>query len=128
MTSSRFSRTLRRPALWAAAALLLNTGAALAADDIGDGQAQARAVLAGHAPVAHARATAAPTEGAVSGPWVDPQEQARRLILGAQAASNGQAASNAPAEPRIAQAEVAGAARRANPQALAQRMILGAAG
>ena len=125
MTSSRFSRTLRRPALWAAAALLLNTGAALAADDIGDGQAQARAFLAGSTPVAHARATAARPEASVSASWVDPQEQARRLILGAQGAGN------VPAPQRIAQAEVArgsGAARRANPQALAQRMILGAAG
>ncbi len=125
MTSSRFSRVVRRPALWATAALLLNTGAALAADDIGDGQAQARAFLAGHAPVAHARATTARTEGSASAPWVDPQEQARQLILGAQGASH------VPAQQRIAKAQAArdaGAARRANPQALAQRMILGAAG
>jgi hypothetical protein len=124
MTSLNFAKTLRRSLMLVSAALVFQSGAALAADGVGDAQTQARELLGGKAPSRPVASTLR-SEAAASIPGVEPQEQARRLILGTQSFDK------APAAVRVASAsEVEHGDRRApiNAQALAQRMILGHAG
>lgn len=131
MTLSIFGKLIGRPALLASAALLLNTGAAFAAAHAGDAQAQARQLLAGTANRSTALATRVAVPAGASELDHDPQEQARRLLLG-----NSRTAGDAKGQPVLASdiTSVSGAAarraRHAYPDAHAQaeRMITGKAG
>jgi hypothetical protein len=131
MTTSILSKLISRPALLASAAILLNTGSALAADHAGDAQAQARELLAGAANRSAVLATSIAVPTGTSQTDLDPQEQARRLILGTP-----RTGSDAKGQPTLssnsASSSVAGQRliRRAYPDAhaLAQRMITGKAG
>jgi hypothetical protein len=129
MTSSKHTKTSTRPLVLLSAALLLQTGGALVAAHAGDAQTQARELLTqmtGVRPAA-ARLNSLP-DGESSLPARDPQDQARRVILGAQGAF----ASAKVVGPRYAKstspAEAAGRAHGraySDAQEMAQRMILG---
>lgn len=125
MTSLNSAKTLRRPLLLVSAGLIFHSAAALAADAVGDAQTQARELLGGMTP-SRTTVSAARSTGAASLPRVEPQEQARRLILGIQSFDRTAAF--------VRLARIAGVNehrdRRAptDAQALAQRMILGPAG
>jgi hypothetical protein len=124
MTSMNFAKTLRRSLILVSAALVFQTGAASAADGVGDAQTQARELLGGKAPSRPVVSTLR-SEAAASLPGVEPQEQARRLILGIQSFDKARAAVR-----MASTSEVEHGDRRApiNAQALAQRMILGHGG
>jgi hypothetical protein len=117
MTTSIVNKLISGPVL-ASAAFLLSTGSALAAEHADDAQTQARELLdrtaSRAAPVARSiiAATGTPQAG------LDPQEQARRLILGTPALHSKATSSS-------------GAARIRGPypdaQTLAKRMITGGA-
>ena len=129
MTSSKLTKTSGRPLVLLSAALLLQTGGALVAARAGDAQTQARELLTqttGTRSVA-AGFNALP-DGETSLAARDPQEQARRGILGTQSAGG----SAKVAAPRYAKstsvAEVAGREHRraySDAQEMARRMILG---
>lgn len=127
MTIFRSTNSMGRLLLLGSAAFLIHAGAVLAADRADDAQAQARELLAGTAKrstVAIAVALPATT----SRDALEPQEQARRLVLGAPrvrpvesyAALSSKTISSSGAERR--------STRRVHPdgQALAARMITGA--
>lgn len=104
------------------AALLIFTGRAFAADVVGDAQMQAKALLTGTSggrPNAVGHPISTPTNGRQRSN-TDPQEQARRLILGANnhAGQVGQASAVSARETRV----FADASRAA------RRMILGFGG
>jgi hypothetical protein len=129
MTSSKLTKTSGRPLVFLSAALLLQTGGALVAAHAGDAQTQARELLTQTTGVrsAAARFNSLP-DGESSLAARDPQEQARRVILGAQGAGD----SAKVAGPRYAKStSLAGAAGRAHGRAypdaqeMARRMILG---
>ena len=122
MTSLNSVKGLRRPLMLASAALLLHTGAVWAADAGGDAQTQARELLGGKTP-SRTVISAARRDGATSLPGVDAQEQARRLILGAQHSGQTPAAMRFASTSGVADRD----RRRAynHVQELAQRMILG---
>ena len=129
MTSSKLTKTSGRPLVFLSAALLLQTGGALVAARAGDAQTQARELLTqttGARSVV-ARINLLP-DGQTSLAAGDPQEQARRVILGTQSAGG----SAKVAGPRYAKstllAEVAGREHRraySDAQEMARRMILG---
>ena len=131
MTTLNLKKSLSRSLLVGSAAFLLYSGAVMAADRGGDAQAQARELLTGTAKRSAGFATSVPLPAGIFQPALDPQEQARRLILGTPragipvnnyAALNSKATSSPGAERR--------GVRRAYPdgQALADRMIRGTAG
>jgi hypothetical protein len=129
LTNTKLTKTSNRPLVLMSAALLLQTGGVLVAARAGDAQTQARELLTqttGAESVA-ARFNALP-DGESSLAARDPQEQARRVILGTQSAGG----SAKPAAPRFAKStSLAGAAGREHGRAypdaqeMARRMILG---
>ena len=123
MMSSTLPKSLTRALSVAAAAMLLQAGGAVAADLTDDAQTQARELLSGRPASRSASVSDTDTDatrGAVSAPALEPQDQARRLILGSR--SPLQAKAESPAVER--------ASRRAHVDALemARRMILGRVG
>jgi len=115
--------------MFLSAALLLQTGGALVAARAGDAQTQARELLTQTTGVRSVAARFSPLpDGETSLAAEDPQEQARRVIVGTQSAG-GSAKVAAPRYAKLTSlAEVAGRGhRRAYPDAqeTARRMILG---
>lgn len=129
MTVFNPTNSMGRLMLLGSAAFLLHTGSALAADRADDAQAQARELLAGSAKRSTV-VTAVGVPAASSQSSLEPQEQARRLILGSPrvGTTESYAALNSKSTPSSG-AERPGV-RRVYPdgQALAERMIKGAAG
>lgn len=84
MTKSNLSNTLSRQLVLASAALLLQIGAAAAADLAGDAQSQARALLSGATAdrLTGAAVSNRVADRAASVPAMDAQELARRLLGG----------------------------------------------
>lgn len=76
------SKLISRSILLASAVFLLNAGNALAAGDPADPQAQARELLSGTANRFVAPGTSGALANGTDQPALEPQEQARRLILG----------------------------------------------
>jgi hypothetical protein len=127
MTSSKLIKTSNRPLALLSAAFLLQTGGALTAARAGDAQTQARELVsqttAGRSVAAQSNAL---PDGGTSLAAQDPQEQARRVLLGTQGAGGEVAA------PRYAKSTspsgVAGRGHRrahSDAQEMARRMILG---
>ena len=127
MTSSKLIKTSNRPLALLSAVFLLQTGGALTVARAGDAQTQARELVsqttAGRSVAAQSNAL--PDRG-TSLPGLDPQEQARRVLLGTQGAG-GEAAA-----PRYAKStSPSGVAGRghgraySDAQEMARRMILG---
>lgn len=115
--------------LLGSAAFLIHAGAALAADRADDAQAQARELLAGTAKRSPA-ATAAAFPAATSQAAVEPQEQARRLVLGTPHPRSHESYAALPSK-TISSSDVERRRVRrvyTDGQALAERMITGAAG
>jgi len=87
MTSSKLIKTSNRPLALLSAAFLLQTGGALAVARAGDAQTQARELVsqttAGRSVAAQSNAL---SDGGTSPAALDPQEQARRVLLGTQSA------------------------------------------
>jgi hypothetical protein len=129
MTSSKLTKTSNRPLLLLSAAFLLQTGGALTAARAGDAQAQARELIC---QTTSGRSVAAPSkvlpDGGISSAALDPQEQARRVILGAHSA-DGEAEVAAPRYAKsTSPAGVVGRDRgraHSDAQEMARRMILG---
>lgn len=113
MVSSKLGQSSHRSLLLLSAALLLQTGGALTAARAGDAQAQARELLSQSAAVRSvAVQSSALTAEDRSPAALDPQGQARRILLGAPGAGvKAQGADHRSA--------------RANAQEMAQRVILG---
>jgi hypothetical protein len=131
MISSFPPKSLNRPLAIAAAAMLLQAGGAFAADLPHDAQTQARELLSGRpaSRTASVSDTAAATGDAASARALEPQDQARRLILGSR--SVGAEIKPLPLQATaVAPSAVAPAGRRAHVDALelARRMILGRVG
>jgi len=128
MTSSKLIKTSNRSLVLLSAAFLLQTGGALAAARAGDAQTQARELVsqttAGR-PVA-AQSNALPD--GISPAALDPQEQARRVLLGARSAG-GEAEVAAPRYAKsTSSAGVVGrdhSRAHSDAQEMARRMILG---
>jgi hypothetical protein len=126
MTLHIESKTLSRGLLMSAA-ILLQTGTALAAESVSDAQSQARDLLSGTV-AGRARTPgelAAAAADTARTPAVGAQEQARRLILGAPnfgAIAATRATAATPAAPAAA-----GDRDRSDPQAAARRMLVGRA-
>jgi hypothetical protein len=129
MTSSKLTKTSNRPLLLLSAAFLLQTGGALTAARAGDAQAQARELIS---QTTAGRSVDAPSkvlpDGGISSAALDPQEQARRVILGTHIA-DGEAEV---AAPRYAKStSPAGVVGRdhgrahSDAQEMARRMVLG---
>jgi hypothetical protein len=113
MVSSKLIHPSNRPFVLLSATLLLQTGGALTAARAGDAQAQARELLSQTAAVRSvAVRLSALTAEDRSPADLDPQAQARRILMGAPGAG-GKAQG---ADHRSAQA---------NAQEMAQRVILG---
>jgi len=128
MTLFKLTNSMSRLVLLGSAAFLLHGGVVLAADRTDDAQAQARELLAGTA-TRSTGATSAALPAATSQSALDPQEQARRFILGtsrAETAVKSYSALNSKTTPSSS-AERRGN-RRVYPdaQTLAERMITGA--
>jgi hypothetical protein len=129
MTSSKLTKTSNRPLVLLSAAFLLQTGGALVAAHAGDAQAQARELVSQTAAGRSVATESNPLpDGGTSLAAVDPQEQARRVLLGAQSAGGGAEV----AAPRYAKstspAGVVGRDHRraySDAQEMARRMILG---
>jgi hypothetical protein len=129
MTSSKLIDTSNRPLVLLSAAFLLQAGGALAADRASDAQAQARELvsqtIAGRSPAAQSNAL--PGSGtSLASP--DPQEQARRLLLGTQNAGGEAEVAAARYAKSASPAGVVGGGHRrahADAQEMARRMILG---
>jgi hypothetical protein len=123
MTLFRLTNSMSRLVLLGSTAFLFHTGGVLAADRADDAQAQARELLAGAATRSTAVATSAAS--AISQPALEPQEQARRLILGTPRDGAG-------VKRYSLNAKTSGAERRGirrvypDAQTLAERMITGA--
>lgn len=126
MTTFTLANSMSRLVLLGSAAFLLHAGGVLAADRGDDAQAQARELLAGTAKRSPAAVTSAVLPAATSQAALEPQEQARRLILGtpragtsveSYAALNSKTTSSSGAEPRGIRRGYSDA------QALARRMI-----
>ena|ERR1700722_6816417 len=122
-------KTLRPGLVLISAAFLLHGTGVLAAE-AGDAQSQARDLLSGTVDGRAKVVDAAPASAAdgVGGPGLDPQEQARQLILGKPNSDRIKEPAAAPGTQTNATSAVsAGGGHRtyADPQELAQRMILG---
>jgi hypothetical protein len=127
MSSSNIGKTLGRPLLLLSAAFLLHIGGARAADRVVDAQTQAREVLsvttAGHS--APARLKALPDRNA-SLPALDPQEQARELILAMRRVGGEAEAAAAPYSKATSPGIGRGGRRaRADAQEMARRLLSG---
>jgi hypothetical protein len=127
MTSSKLVKTSNRSLLLLSAAFLLQTGGALSAARAADAQTQARELLsqtaAGRSVAAQSNALPDGTAPAA----LDPQEQARRVLLGARSAG-GEAEASAPRYAKSTSAAgVVGRDSRvhSDAQEMARRMILG---
>ena len=128
MTSSKLIKTSTRPLALLSAAFLLQTGGAVAAARAGDAQTQARELVSqtigGRSVAAQSNALADGTSLAA----LDPQEQARRVLLGARSAG-GEAEVAAPRYAKsTSPAGVVGQGQRrahSDAQEMARRMILG---
>lgn len=125
MISLNFAKTLGRPIMLVSAGLIFHSAAALAANSIGDSQTHARELLGGMT-LSRTTVSAARSTGAASLPRVEPQEQARRLILGIQSSDRTAAFVRLARTARVNGNRV----RRAptDAQVLAKQMILGPAG
>lgn len=128
MTSSKPIKTSNRPLALLSAAFLLQTGGALAADRAGDAQTQARELLS---QTIGARSVAAQSKPLADGgtPLAapDPQEQARRVLLGAQS-TGGEGEMPQRYANSTSPAGVVGSGHRrahSDAQEMARRMILG---
>jgi hypothetical protein len=121
-------KTLKYGLVLISAAFLLGNGV-LAAEAAGDAQSQARDLLSGtvdgRAKVVD-QLPATEADG-VRAPGLDPQEQARQLILGKPISSrlNGPAAGLADTSAAPLESTQGGHRTYADPQELARRMILG---
>jgi hypothetical protein len=128
MTSSKLTKTSNRPLVLLSAALLLQTGGALVAARAGDAQAQARELVSQTTAGRSVAAESNPLPDGGTSLAVDPQEQARRVLLGTQSAG-GEAEVAAPryAESTSPAGVVGRDHRRAysDAQEMARRMILG---
>ena len=126
MTSSKLIKTSNRSLVLLSAAFLLQAGGALTAARAGDAQTQARELVS---PTTAGRSVAAQSNTLPEGTSLaalDPQEQARRVLLGTQGAGGEVAA------PRYAKstspAGVVGRDHRrahSDAQEMAPRMVLG---
>jgi hypothetical protein len=129
MTSSKLIKTSNRPLALLAAAFLLQTGGALEAARAGDAQTQARELVSQTTagPSVAAQSSALPDRG-TSVAALDPQEQARRVLLGTQS-TGGEAEATASryAKSTPAAGDVGRGHLRAHSDAqeMARRMILG---
>jgi hypothetical protein len=128
MTSSQLIKTSNRALALLTAALLLQTGGTLAAR-ADDAQTQARELLS---QTAAGRSVAAQSNGLSDGgtslPGLDPQEQARRVLLGTQSPGGEAEAAASRYATSTPPAGVAGAGHfrsHSDAQEMARRMILG---
>jgi hypothetical protein len=121
LTSSKLTKTSNRPLLLLSAAFLLQTGGAVTAARAGDAQAQARELIsqttAGRSVAAQLNVL---PDGGTSPAALDPQEQARRVILGTHSADSEAEV----VDPRYAQS-TSSAGAHSDAQEMARRMILG---
>jgi hypothetical protein len=129
MTSSKLIKTPNRSLVLLSAALLLQTGGALAVARAGDAQTQARELVsqttAGRSVAAQSNA---PSNGGTSPAALDPQEQARRVLLGTPSAGGeAEVAASRYAKSTPPAGVVGGGRRRAHSDAqeMARRVILG---
>lgn len=130
MNSVTSKKSISRLVWLASAALLAGASGASAADEPGDGLAQARALLTGATIARSAASTAAPAQTRSVRPDLDAQELAQRLILGApRSASDTQSSALSDNRSTIGRS-TQGRNRLAYPDAhtLAVRMIAGHAG
>jgi hypothetical protein len=123
-------KTLKFGLVLISAAFLLHGNGALAAEAAGDAQSQARDLLSGTVDGRAKVVDAAPASAAdgVRAPGLDPQEQARQLILGKPNSSRiKEPAAALGTQTNATPAVSAGGSHRtyADPQELARRMILG---
>ena len=123
-------KTLKLGLVLVSAAFLLHGNGVLAAEPAGDAQLQARDLLSGTVGGRARVVDASPASGAdgVRAPGLDPQEQARQLILGKPISSRikGPVAALATDTPAAPLQSTQGAHRTyADPQESARRMILG---
>lgn len=111
------------------AAVLLYANNGLAADSVGDAQMQARDLLAGTVNGRDKAFDASHTNpaGGHRAPEVDPQEQARRLVLGKPTVGVVTSLRSAAPKTTVSPTVSAGGKRQgySDPQKSAQRMILG---
>jgi hypothetical protein len=129
MTSSKLIKTSNRPLALLAAAFLLQTGGAFTAARAGDAQTQARELLS---QTTADRSVAAQSDTLADGDTslavLDPQEQARRVLLGTPSAGGAPKLAAARYAKSTAAAGVAGRGDRrahSDAQEMARRMILG---
>jgi hypothetical protein len=126
MTSSKLIKTSNRPLALLSAAFLLQAGGALTAARAGDAQMQARELLS-QSTAGRSLAAQSDTlpDGETSLAALDPQEQARRVLLGA--GGQAKAAAQRYAKSTSAAGVVGRGDRRAHSDAqeMARRMILG---
>jgi hypothetical protein len=130
MISLNLSKSLSRPLLLASAALLLHSGGALAADLAGDAQRQARDLLSGTTaspPTAVAESNVVADGGAYPSA-LDPQEQARQVILGTRSFGAKPRVTTAPDTKTTSPSGLVARRADADAQEQARRMILGRAG
>jgi hypothetical protein len=127
MTLPKLIKTSNRPLALLSAAFLLQTGGALTAARAGDAQSQARELLS-QSTAGSVAAQSDTVPGGSSLPDLDPQEQARRILLGTPSAG-GEAEVAAPryAKSTSAAGIVGRGDRRAHfdAQEMARRIILG---
>lgn len=131
MNSAFLTQTANRALVLVSAALLLQTGGALVTARAGDAQAQARQLLA---PTTGDRSATGQfnlhVDGGTSLAALDPQEQARRVLLGTSSAGGEAGAPASRYAKSTSPVEVVGRDQRrahANAQEMARRMILGTA-
>jgi len=122
--------TLRYGLVLVSAAFLLHGNGVLAAEAAGDAQSQARDLLSGTVGGRARVVDASPAVGAdgVREPGLDPQEQARQLILGkpnSDRIKEPVAALGTQTKAASAGSTQGGHRTHADPQELARRMILG---
>lgn len=129
MTTLNPGKTLRAPLLLLAAISIVHIGSATAADVAGDAEAQARSILSqarAGGPTA-ARSHTGP-ERAATLHALDPQEQAREVVLGTQRIGGEAEVAAAPHSEATAPARVGGLGdrrSRADAQEMARRVVLG---
>jgi hypothetical protein len=122
MRSFTFKKAVDHQSALVSVGILFHTSAALAGQPAGDAQEQARDLLTG-ALIQQATLTYKSPSPAVGERWtpnIDPQEQARRLILGTPNAVAGPTVDRT-----LADASPVNRHTNSNPQELARRMILG---
>lgn len=133
MISPSIGKSLSRSLVTASAALLFHIGPAAAADRGRDAQMQAGDLLSGTSarPSAVRKVSSAAPGGAASQSGLDPQEQARRAILGIASLSAGASKAAAVNSNPTSSIRLVGRSAphaRGDAQDMARRMILGQAG